>query len=238
MKNNIWYSLIRWIVSMVRQTTMRLLKSFRRMRRTKAQLLVQDRFREAADYAKAQMLDPEMKALYETGVNKKRASAYAVAFRDALTPPEVLWLDTGDYHGQAGDRIVVCATDDFKVEHVTVTIINGEGKVIESGEAVEDDVSPSLWSYAVSSANDQLTGTLVSVRAFDLPGNQGVLARVLCETDIPLARRRDTAAKLSRSKSARSIGNSERGETAKRKSVPASRPQSRSARRVAAGSEL
>ena len=89
MKNNIIRALLLWIRRKIEQTfhcgeTCQVKHPKRKRSSSKSQLINQDRFRQAAAHAKVQMRDPEMKAAYETGINKKKQSAYAVAFIDAL----------------------------------------------------------------------------------------------------------------------------------------------------------
>ena len=57
-------------------------------RATASQLEIQERFRNATDYAKIVMDAPELKAAYKKAANPKQ-SAYNLAFRDAFNPPIV-----------------------------------------------------------------------------------------------------------------------------------------------------
>lgn len=130
-----------------------------------------DRFRMAINYARNIVKDPEMKAAYKARAGK-RVSANNVAVRDFLTPPVVSEIDTSAYTGLRGDTIRVVATDDFKVKEVALSILDGEGKEVESG-GCSPGQSGYSWFYT---AQTNLTGRLpVTIRAVarDIPGNTG-----------------------------------------------------------------
>ncbi len=148
-------------------------------RRTALQTAQQNRFREATKYAKSKMNDPKMKQLYETGLTDKKHNAYLVAVSDYLNAPTVIEIDTTYYHGRVGDVIPINASDDFDVTRVQVMIKDKEGREIESGEATRDLAYRFHWKYGCRSKNRALAGTTVSATAFDLPGNQGSLEKVV-----------------------------------------------------------
>jgi hypothetical protein len=140
---------------------------------TDPQQLIRDKFKDATEYAKVAMQDPDMKAEYKKVANK-RQTAYNMAFRDAYNPPVVTAVFTNGYRGIVGDSIVVQAKDDFKVTEVRVSIFNAAGDLIEQGEAVEMATKKS-WNYTVTQANAALPGTKIRASAFDVPENEGFL---------------------------------------------------------------
>lgn len=133
---------------------------------------MKSRFLRAVNYAKGQMKNEQFKASYAKGINDRKHNAYTVALTDCMTPPEVKAIDVSRYNGVAGDLITIHATDDFKVVGVQVTLSNGAGEVIEHGEAVRPFEESDLWSYTTATNNSIVTGTKISVRATDKPGNE------------------------------------------------------------------
>ena len=134
-----------------------------------AQQEVKDKFKKATSYAKRQMADPTAKALYESAKSDKMPSAYAVAVRDFLKSPTIDQLDLSLYTGQVGEKILVLASDDFKVESVFVTILSAANAVIESGPAIESATGE--WEYTATVANANFATSKYQIQAKDRPGN-------------------------------------------------------------------
>ena len=143
------------------------------------QQLAKERFIKAANYAKAQLADPQMKAEYETGITLNKSTAFVVALTDSLTAPKVAEIKVMDYLGAVGDEIRIVATDDFRVVRVRVIIRASDGKELERGEAVQDVKNSDTWHYTATVANPSVAGTIVSATAFDIPDNETTLAKVL-----------------------------------------------------------
>jgi hypothetical protein len=127
------------------------------------------RFLASIVYAKRAIKDPATKAMYYAA-RQDGQTAYNVAFADAFLAPKVNSIDTGNYHGAAGDTILVNATDDFKVTGVAVSIHNAAGDLVEEGDAVMD-INETDWLYTAKQANAALAGSTVTAVAKDLPGN-------------------------------------------------------------------
>jgi hypothetical protein len=145
----------------------------KREKLSEKQLAQTDRFSNAAYYATKQTEKPEFKRLYQRGIDLKKGilSAYAVALRDFLNAPKIEQLDVKDYNGEPGQFIRVRATDDFMVSSVTITITNAENQVIEKGEAIARG-KKGLWRMMTMVRNTQVKGTVITVVAKDLPGNE------------------------------------------------------------------
>jgi len=146
---------------------------------TAKQQEIKENFLKAASYAKEQIMDPEMKAVYEAGITAKKFNAYLVAVSDSLNAPKVKEIKTTDYLGEIGDVISIEATDDFKVVRVRVIMTDGNGNKLERGEAVQDVKNKGTWRYTATIANIAITGTTISVTAFDIPDNETTLVKVL-----------------------------------------------------------
>jgi hypothetical protein len=87
-------------------------------------------------------------------------------------------VDLSAYGGQAGDEIVILASDDFDVMNVDVAIADGDGNAVESGAATEAPPDSGRWVYAagadvaagITSARAPMR---VAVTAGDRPGGTG-----------------------------------------------------------------
>ena len=90
--------------------------------RSPAQQAHLDRMYQAQLYAKAQLRAAAAKALYATGIDQRRTSAYTVAIADFMNQPVITALDARRYQGRAGDVVLIAATDDFAVAAVQVRL--------------------------------------------------------------------------------------------------------------------
>ena len=131
-----------------------------------------DRFARSNTYAKTSIKDPEIKKMYEA-VAKKNQTANNVAFSDAYRPPVIKGILAYGYSGAAGNIITIQATDNFKVTAVKVSIYNSDNTLIEEGDAV-DNGDKLNWMYTVSQANNNVAGSKIMVKAYDMPGNETV----------------------------------------------------------------
>lgn len=135
---------------------------------TEEQLVVRDKFIDAAVYAKNAILDPVTKAAYAKAA-KKGQTAFNAAFSDASQPPKITKIDTSGYKGIIGDSIVIKAYDVLPPVSVKVSVLSQAGAEIESGNAVSDK---HYWIYTATAANAALPGTRIVVEATDRPGNK------------------------------------------------------------------
>lgn len=167
----------------VRKVAGKYLVSNRRRRvagkRSEKQAAAQKRFLIAAQYARRQASLASSSALYAKGITEKKSTAFLVALSDYLKAPEVLSINTDDYRGVIGDRLVVNAVDDFMVTRVIVTITDAKGIILEEGEAGPDSEGVNLWEYKARVANPTLPGTTIKAIAYDRPGNKGMGELVL-----------------------------------------------------------
>jgi hypothetical protein len=147
--------------------------------RTPLQLVRQQKMTEASRWSSKQMAKADVKALYAGRITAKKKSAYHVAVGDYMISPTVQDIDTDLYTGAIGDTISVKAVDDFIVTQVLLTITDASGKILERGQATQDEEKEFLWTYTATVTNAALSGTNVSVIAFDRPGNKGLLGKTL-----------------------------------------------------------
>ena len=131
------------------------------------QKVITTRFTRVARYAKDQDLDPVTKALYKTGITPKKHNAYLVAVSDFLNAPTIDEIKTRDYKGRVGDHIRIVAEDDFRVTRVLVSIYGSDGALLEEGDAVFSGKRSEPWIYTATVANPSVSGSSISVTAFD-----------------------------------------------------------------------
>jgi hypothetical protein len=134
-----------------------------------------DKFRLAALYATGVMNDPLMKAFYASKAATGQ-SAYNMAFADYYDAPRIKDINIGGYSGNVGDKIKVTAVDSFKVNAVEVKITQSNGTLVEEGNAVRGSV---FWEYSCTVNNASISGCIVTVTAYDLPGNATVEQKTL-----------------------------------------------------------
>jgi hypothetical protein len=79
-------------------------------------------------------------------------------------------LNSTRYHGNIGDRIIVTAGDDFRVDSVTVRITGPDGRTIEEG-VCEYNARTGNYSYCSTVRISALEGVVIHVRVKDTPGN-------------------------------------------------------------------
>ncbi|MGC3947742.1 MAG: hypothetical protein QM762_25100 [Chryseolinea sp.] len=138
---------------------------------TDAQITLRSRFMSAVNYGRRSMQKPDVLAMYEAGVDRKRKSAYTVAVSDYLSVPRIHQIDAKRYLGAVGQEVHVHASDDFRVQTVEVAIQNAAGAVVEQGEANLSEELHQVWIYIAKTENISLAGTIITVTARDIPGN-------------------------------------------------------------------
>ncbi len=136
-------------------------------------------FRDASQYAKQETSDPAVKALYAKSIDSQRRSAYNVALSDYMNPPVIHYIRAAGYTGAIGSLITIKATDDFRVENVSVVIYSAKGKIIEKGEAARNKHKPFMWNYRTTVENRGVKGCRIEATAKDRPENKTVAAVVV-----------------------------------------------------------
>jgi hypothetical protein len=138
-----------------------------------AQLANQARFAKASKYSKAVKNDPQRSKDYSEKKKKmKYKDVYHAAMSDCLTKPRVQKVDLVSYRGLKGNIIRISAWDKFRVETVSVMIMNKMGQLIEKGPAVARMYSGNReWDYIATTENVDYTGGKVIVLVTDKPGN-------------------------------------------------------------------
>lgn len=153
------------------------LKPKQTAQKSEKQLAHMKLFKEAVLYGKSVLADPSLMQEYGSGINERMQSAYIVAITDFLNSPVIHRIDISSYKGRAGDPIVARITDDFKVLNVKVEIRSSKGFLIEQGVAVMQD-NKLEWLYTTTVSTD-IKGSRITIRAYDMPGNETAEERVV-----------------------------------------------------------
>ena len=128
---------------------------FHRRKFSKGQKEHQQRFREASDYARgAARVHP----IYAERAKETMKTAYNIALSDWFNPPVVHQVQQRD------GCILVEATDNVLVTKVQVTILDEEGKSLETVEGVKRDGN--WWEVPCN-----VQGNMIVAEAWDLAGN-------------------------------------------------------------------
>ena len=144
---------------------------------TEPQLAVRERFRLAADYAKAAAADPVQQAIYAPFAKERGVSLFSAMMTDYLKPPVVNVIDLTGYHGQIGQPIRVRASDDIEVMGVRVTLQAPDLTVLEEGPAV---LQFGTWVYAATTVRPAGGVPItITATATDRPGNLGTKSEVV-----------------------------------------------------------
>ncbi|WP_207420601.1 hypothetical protein [Desertivirga brevis] len=136
---------------------------------SEGQIVINERFSEAVQYALGVIKDADRKAVYQAKT-RPGVSAYNLALSDYCKAPEIKKTDLSRYSGNTGEQIVIRAIDDFMVKTVRVEILNANQDQIEEGEAILSENNLD-WAYTTSAENPDLLSSIIRVRVYDIPGN-------------------------------------------------------------------
>jgi hypothetical protein len=147
-----------------------------------AQAETQEKFQAASRYAIAvtKGSDQSLAQAYALAL-RPRQNVYSRALEDFMSPPVVKFINNRGYTGAPGDKIVIRATDDYRVTKVLVEIFTADGTLLETGNA-EQNINGIDWTYtakATHPAGTGLAGTKIRAIAFDVPDNEGTLELTL-----------------------------------------------------------
>ena len=95
-----------------------------------------------------------------------------------MSPPVVKFINTVEYSGAVGDKIVARAIDDYRVTKVRMEIYAANGALLEAGNA-QQNMNGLDWTYTTTTSNSALVGSKIKVIATDVPANEGTLEIVL-----------------------------------------------------------
>jgi hypothetical protein len=159
------------------QTIMSAAPGKRTLPLTAAQLLHQEKFREAVFYAKAILQDPQKKEAYKESA-KNGESAFNLAVSDFFRLPDIREIDLSRFTGQAGDLIRVRVVDNFKLTGVDIGIYKADGSEVDSGPA-EAEPNGLHWIYPIAVNHPSMTGGKVVATATDWPGHKVKMEKII-----------------------------------------------------------
>jgi hypothetical protein len=141
-------------------------------RRTPAQIKSQSLFAKAAHYAKAAIADSNIYKIYKSKT-KKNQSVFNLALSDFLQPPQIGEPVLLNYMGLKGDRIDIPVVDKGKIVSVKVYFERGN-RLLEMGEAVQDQKYGSYWIYTIQTDHWFVAGIRILVTAIGLSGRSSI----------------------------------------------------------------
>jgi hypothetical protein len=94
---------------------------------------------------------------------------------DLLPPPRIEAIELHFYQGRVDDQVMLCVTSDFGLASVSVVIMDGQGNLIERGEADPISASAECWSYVARVDVPAGTSVTVQAAAVDRLGGAGTL---------------------------------------------------------------
>lgn len=145
---------------------------------------VKDNFLDATLYAKKALKDEDVKAAYKSkaGMNQ---SAYNVALKDFLTPPQVRRLDDSAYTGNIGDKISFLVKDVMRVTEISFAIIGPDDTIVEEGPAVPLDDEGVQWEYETTAELAGFEQATYQITMLDTPKKTTVVAKAYAEDIMP-----------------------------------------------------
>jgi hypothetical protein len=108
----------------------------RRTKVTAAEKKQQTLFKQAVEYAKQVLVDPDKGPIYQREARLRNLSAQNLAVQDFMRPPVIRGIGLSNYSGKRGSCISVRAEDDFEFARVKVLIRDQAGHVLEEGTPV------------------------------------------------------------------------------------------------------
>jgi hypothetical protein len=99
-----------------------------------------------------------------------KAASLTLTVADFKNAPSIDEVDVSHYGGQTGEPIYVRTHDDFEVQQVQVSLADGNGVILEDGEA-EIDGGTGRWVYHDQTTLTTGTTVCIAVSVLDrLPG--------------------------------------------------------------------
>jgi hypothetical protein len=133
---------------------------FSRRKLSEGQQAHHRRFREGAAHAREAAQTEPLYAELAAGTMK---TAYNIALADWFHPPVIHEVELGE------GRVHIYASDNVRVAGVRVLILDGEGKLLEQGEAAGPSTGSGWWEYTPGRLPG--AGGKLVVEARDLAGN-------------------------------------------------------------------
>lgn len=161
-----------WVYSLRKGKTVVGMKPIKTAESSEAQVVQQERFKEAVSFAKSALANPALRAFYEPIAVEREISVYALAIADFLNTPDFKPLDLSSYQGRVGDTIVIRVNDDIGMADVDVKITSQTGTLIETGKAVEEGTRSGKWIYTTTAPVTLGSDIFIEVNGTDHAGTK------------------------------------------------------------------
>lgn len=129
---------------------------------------IQDKFMDAALYAKSAMKDPLLKAAYAAKANSNQ-NAFNMAFKDFFNAPQIRTLNVRAYNGAVNDTISFRTKDVLRVLQVRVEVLTADQSLFETGMAEPLDADHLLWRYVMTVVNPDFQRSSFRFTLLDTP---------------------------------------------------------------------
>ncbi|MFA0964373.1 hypothetical protein AB9P05_21385 [Roseivirga sp. BDSF3-8] len=139
------------------------------------------RFGEATAYSKRVKENDALFAMYRAAA-EGFISWQNLAVRDYMYAPEVEKVVAEGFTGKTGEVLEVYASDDFGICCLRVTVMDGRGTVVESGEC-HVLIANKVYAYALGTDLDMTNGVWVRAEAADAAGNVTVYEELIYAGD-------------------------------------------------------
>ena len=136
---------------------------------TPGQMAVKMRLKLASAYAKNALQNPALAVMYKAKATKS-ISPYRLAVNDYLRRPYIHKIDSSGFQGNPGDKITVVAGDDFKLDSVSVKILDPDGQTVEEGICTFN-LAAAYYEYSATKKLPAIPGSAIIASARDIPGN-------------------------------------------------------------------
>jgi hypothetical protein len=132
---------------------------------TPAQTSNRHNFAEAQNYARTMLLNPELGEWYSivAKVNSLK-NTHRAAANDFLTKPEIESINTKGYKGNVGDVIHIKPKTFLKIARIDVTIYDADGAILESGQAIKNELN---FKYCATLPNAHVDGSKIVLVTHD-----------------------------------------------------------------------
>jgi hypothetical protein len=144
---------------------------------TDDQIAHREQFKKAVAFGKSVMTDSSLRAFYEVAAQSRNIPLFALTVADYFNKPTITSADISTYNGKLGDKILIAAMDDFGVVKVQVNLLDSDGMVLETGQAVETPADSGHWVYTGKTSFPINTELDVEIVDTDRPGGSATVVK-------------------------------------------------------------
>lgn len=128
-------------------------------------------FKKSVRFGKTANNNPKLIRYYNEHKKKERQSVYHAAISDYQSRAKIESVDLSNYQGMPGTNINIKAWHKWKLEQVTLIIMDETGYVIEKGSAAMSPWSGGTeWDYMTTTVNPGYNSCKFLVRVTEMTG--------------------------------------------------------------------